>query len=327
MALRIVFAGTPDFAATVLKHLLLAGVRPACVLTQPDRPQGRGRKLTASPVKHLAMTAGIDVQQPATLNRRKSEGALALACILSEPIDLLVVAAYGLMIPPPLLEHPRYGAVNVHASLLPRWRGAAPVEYAIMADDKRTGVTLMQMDRGLDTGPLLTRIECPISDSVTGPELTAELAELGGRLLVDLLPNIDEMKAEPQNESLATLSPKLRASDAVIDWSRSATAIHNQIRALTDRLTAETTLPADSTVIRMRILSSKILPGAHASRAGMILEGFARDVIPVACGEGMIGLQRIQLSTGKGAPLSAADARNGFGELVAPGTVLGETVR
>jgi len=327
MALRLVFAGTPEFAATILEHLLEAGVRPLRVLTQPDRPQGRGRKLTASPVKRLAMAAGIEVQQPSTLNRHKPEGEIALASILAEPFDVLLVAAYGLMIPRSLLEHPRFGAVNVHASLLPRWRGAAPVEYAIMANDKTTGVTLMQMDVGLDTGPVLISRAWPISVSATGPALTAELAELGGRLLVELLPNMDRLQAQSQNEAQATHAPKLRAGDAIIDWSRSATAIHNQVRALTNRLTAETTLLADSTAIRLRILESEILAIPTTQSAGTILESSAREVIPVACGEGVIGLQRIQLNIGKGLPLSAAEARNGFGKLLAPGRVLGEMAR
>ncbi len=325
MSLRVVFAGTPEFAATILQHLLKADIKPVRVLTQPDRPQGRGRKLTAPPVKRLALEAGIEVLQPATLSRRRPEGETALSAILAEPFDVLVVAAYGLMIPRPLLEHPTYGAVNVHASLLPRWRGAAPVEYAIMANDTETGVTLMQMDAGLDTGPLLAHAACLISTTITGPELTIRLAELGGRLLTGALPNLGGMNAQPQDEAQATHAPKLRAADAIIDWSRSSTAIHNQVRALADRQTAETKLPADAGAVRLRVLQSEILATSHSKPAGTILESTSKDSIAVACGDGVLGLRRLQLSIGKGALLSAAEARNGFGRLLASGKQLGET--
>lgn len=325
MSLRLVFAGTPEFAATILEHLLLAGVKPVRVLTQPDRPQGRGRKLTASPVKRLAIEAAIDVMQPSTLSRRKPEGESALANILAEPFDALIVAAYGLMIPPPLLEHPTFGAVNVHASLLPRWRGAAPVEYAIMANDETTGVTLMQMDAGLDTGPVLCSMVCPISASTTGPGLTAQLADLGGQLLVRALPDLGRMKLQPQDDRLATHAPKLRVADAVIDWSHSATAIHNQVRALTDRLTAETTLLSEDVCIRLRIHESEVVAMSHTQLAGTILESASRDIIPIACGDGVLGARKIQLSLGKGGLLTAAEARNGFGKLLAAGKLLGET--
>ena len=323
MSLRVVFAGTTEFAATILQHLLTADIKPDHVLTQPDRPQGRGRKLTASPVKRLALEAGIQVLQPSTLSQRRPEGEAALSAILAEPFDVLVVAAYGLMIPRPLLEHPTYGAVNVHASLLPRWRGAAPVEYAIMANDTETGVTLMQMDAGLDTGPMLARAACPISAVITGPDLTARLAELGGLLLVGALPILGSMTAQPQDEAQATQAPKLRAADALIDWSRSSTAIHNQVRALTDRQTAETMLRADAGTVRLRVLESEILTASHSKPAGTILDGASRDSISIACGDGVLGLRRLQLSIGKGAPLTAAEARNGFGRLLAPGKELG----
>ncbi len=324
MSLRVVFAGTPDFAATILQHLLKADIKPVRVLTQPDRPQGRGRKLTAPPVKRMAIEAGIEVFQPATLSQRKPEGQAAVSSILAEPFDVLIVAAYGLMIPRPLLEHPTYGAINVHASLLPRWRGAAPVEYAIMANDAETGITLMHMDVGLDTGPMLARAVCPISATITGSDLTAELAELGGRLLIGALPKLGSMVAQPQDESQATHAPKLQTQDAIIDWSRSATEINNQVRALKNRQTAETTLRDDAGAVRLRLIASEVLTTSQSKPAGTILDSNSRDIIPVACGNGVLGMQRLQLSIGKGAPLSAAEARNGFGKLLAPGTQLGE---
>lgn len=325
MSLRVVFAGTPEFAATILQHLLKVDIKPVRVLTQPDRPQGRGRKLIASPVKRLALEGGMEVFQPATLSRRKPEGEAALSSLLAVPFDVLVVAAYGLMIPRPLLGHPTYGAVNVHASLLPRWRGAAPVEYAIMANDSETGVTLMQMDTGLDTGPMLARAVRPISSTMTGSDLTIRLAELGGRLLIEALPNLGSMHGQPQDETLATHAPKLRAADAIIDWSRPSTSIHNQVRALTERQTAETTLQAETGIVRLRVLESEILTTSHAMPAGTILESASKEVIAVACGDGMLGLRRLQLSLGKGAPMSAIEARNGFGKLLAAGKLLGET--
>jgi methionyl-tRNA formyltransferase len=325
MSLRVVFAGTPEFAATILQHLLRADIKPVRVLTQPDRPQGRGRKLTAPPVKRMALEAGIEVLQPATLSHRKPEGQAALSSVLAEPFEVLIVAAYGLMIPRPLLVHPTHGAINVHASLLPRWRGAAPVEYAIMANDAETGITLMQMDAGLDTGPMLARAVCPISATITGSGLTAELAELGGQLLIGALPNLGRMFSQPQDEAQVTHAPKLRATDAIIDWSRSATEINNQVRALTDRQTAETTLRVDAGTVRLRVLESEILTTSQSMPAGTILENASKDCIPVACGHGVLGLRRLQLSIGKGTPLSATEARNGFAKLFAPGRQLGET--
>jgi len=324
MSLRVVFAGTPDFAATILQYLLKADIKPVRVLTQPDRPQGRGRKLTAPPVKRMALEAGIDVFQPATLSRRKLEGQTAVSSILANPFDVLIVAAYGLMVPRALLEHPTHGAINVHASLLPRWRGAAPVEYAIMANDHETGITLMQMDVGLDTGPMLARAVHPISATITGSELAAELAELGGRLLIEALPKLGSMVAQPQDENHATHAPKLQAKDAIIDWSRSATDINNQVRALTDRQTAETWLRDNANAVRLRLITSEVLTMSESKPAGTILESNSKDIIPVACGLGVLGMRRLQLSIGKGAPLSATEARNGFGKLLSPGTQLGE---
>ena len=322
--LRIVFAGTPDFAATVLEQILAAGHIPVSVLTQPDRPQGRGRKLTPSPVKQLAERHGIPVLQPTTLNARRPDGEACLASLLSLPFDLLVVAAYGLMIPRPLLDHPRFGAINVHASLLPRWRGAAPVEYAIMAGDSVTGVTLMQMDAGLDTGPMIARAECDITETTTGTWLTDHLAQMGGALLVSTLPRLGHLTLEPQPDAFATHAPKLRAPDAVIDWTRPATAIHNQVRALTGRLSATTDQPGSTGSVRVRVLESEVLQDIDkAAEPGTILNWKSNDVVAVACGTGVLGLRTLQLSVGKGTALLAKAVRNGFPQLFVPGTVLG----
>ena len=194
-----------------------------------------------------------------------------------------------------------------------------------MAGDTETGVTLMQMGAGLDTGPMLARASCPISATISGPDLTTQLAALGSRLLLETLPNLGSMFAQPQDEAQATHAPKLRAMDARIDWSRSSTEIHNQVRALKDRLTAETSFPANAGAVRLRVLESEILTASNSKPAGTMLEGASKDAIPVACGDGVLGLRRLQLSIGKGAPLSAVEARNGFGKLLASGTRLGET--
>lgn len=225
---RIGFAGTPEFAAIALRHLLAAGIRPELVLTQPDRPAGRGRKLRASPVKQLAQSEGLRVEQPATLKESDVVSALSL-----DSLDCLIVAAYGLLLPQFVLDAPRIGCVNIHASLLPRWRGAAPIVWAIASGDQSTGVCLMQMEAGLDTGPVLASQRTPISNRETSIELHNRLAQLGGGLLVDNMPALlsSSLPAVSQDDEVATYARKLKREDGQLVWQWSAREIDHRIRA------------------------------------------------------------------------------------------------
>ena len=223
--MRIVFMGTPDFAVPTLHALHEAGHDLPVVYTQPPRPAGRGKQLQPSPVQRAAEALEIEVRHPETLRDIEAQSDfLAL-----EP-DVAVVAAYGLMLPRPVLEGPRHGCLNVHASLLPRWRGAAPIQRAILAGDHVTGVTIMQMERGLDTGPMLATARVPIEDKTSG-ELHAELAEIGARLMIDTLAQLDQMKPEPQPELGATYAPKLDKAETRIDWTEPADLIEREVRA------------------------------------------------------------------------------------------------
>ncbi|MBN1217419.1 MAG: methionyl-tRNA formyltransferase [Anaerolineae bacterium] len=224
--------GTPDFAVPALSALISsAASKPwevVAVVTQPDRPRGRGKKLAAPPVKSVAQQAGINVLQPKTLRTQEAVAGLAVL----KP-DLIVVAAFGQILRRNVLDLPPHGCLNIHASLLPRWRGAAPVIAAIQAGDTQTGITLMLMDEGLDTGPIIAQRRIPITTSHTGGILTAELAELGATLLVETLPAwlARDITPQPQNDTLVTLAPRLKKEDGAIDWSQPAIAIERQVRA------------------------------------------------------------------------------------------------
>ena len=311
--LRVGFAGTPQFAATILEYLINQDLIPVVVYTQPDRPSGRGRKFLSSPVKQLAESRNIPVRQPKSL---KSE-------TVDVELDVLIVAAYGLLLPKHVLDAPRFGCINVHASLLPRWRGAAPVERAIMAGDQRSGATIMLMDEGLDTGPIFSSTEVAISPSMTGGELEALLAEVGARELAACLESLGSSTPEPQ-AGPATYADKLTAADATIDWTRPAVALGNQIRALTERMPASSKHDG----LRIRILSAvaepmpgnckpeRFLPGqiAQADKAGIV----------VVCGDGnVLTITELQLNRGKGKRMNAAAALNGYPELFKPGRYFG----
>ncbi|MEZ5594893.1 MAG: methionyl-tRNA formyltransferase [Pseudomonadales bacterium] len=318
--MRIVFAGTPAFAATILDALIRSGSPPFLVLTQPDRPGKRGRGVLPPPVKVLAQAQGIEVYQPPTLSPRRDEGQQALARIMGTAFDVLVVAAYGLMIPRPLLAHPAHGAVNVHASLLPRWRGAAPVERAIMAGDQRTGVSLMQMDAGLDTGPVLSTASMPIAANATGTEVTERLATIGAELLCAGLPRLGELRAEPQDDAIATHAPKLTAADAVVHWSCGAQSLHDQVRALSGRQTATAHLAAGSERVTVRLLATSVIDTLPSDAPpGTIMDTTTREQIVVATGAGTLAILRLQLSLGKGTALTAREACNGWPALFQPG--------
>lgn len=303
--LRLGFAGSPDFAARILAALIESRHAVAVVFTQPARPAGRRKRLLQSPVYALAAAEGLDVYTPERFldQERWLTG-----------LDALVVAAYGLILPAPALAAPARGCINVHASLLPRWRGAAPVERAIMAGDAVTGVSIMRMDAGLDTGPVLLRREAPIGAADTGSTLTARLADLGAATLLDCLARLHDLPAVAQDGTQATYAPKLAAAESHIDWSRPAIDIERQVRALAGRQNACSHLGRCPTV-RVNILAATAVAGR--APAGE-LQRRGRD-FTVGCGTGALLLTTVQLARGKGRPMTAADAANGHPNLFKPG--------
>ncbi|MCG3171295.1 MAG: Methionyl-tRNA formyltransferase [Pseudomonadales bacterium] len=312
--LRCVFAGTPGFAATILQALLASPLcRIEAVYTQPDRPAGRGRQLLASPVAQLAAAQAIEVRRPMSLKGADEQAALAAL----QP-ELMIVAAYGLLLPPTVLTIPRLGCINVHASLLPRWRGAAPIERALEAGDARTGVTIMQMDAGLDTGAMLLKRDCAIADDDTGGSLRERLATLGTAALLEALALLTDgcLRAEAQDDSLATHAPKLRREEAVLDWSQPAAVLARRVRAFNPANVCQTMAGGEV----LRIWLADAVATATTARPGEIVTA-ARDGIVVACSEGALRLTRLQLAGGR--PMDAAALLNGHAARFRPGTVLG----
>ncbi|MDZ7645194.1 MAG: methionyl-tRNA formyltransferase [Woeseiaceae bacterium] len=285
MQARVLFAGTPAFALACLRALVAAEVWPAAVYTQPDRPSGRGRRLTSSPVKDFALKSGLPVRQPASLS-----DPVAVRELADFAPDLLIVAAYGLLLPQAVLDIPRHGCLNVHASLLPRWRGAAPIQAAIASGDRETGVSLMRMEAGLDSGPVYARQSLPIGDEETAGELHDRLAVLGGQLLVRSLPDIiaGRLRAEPQDERRVTVAGKLRPADAILDWRRPAAALARNVRAWNPVPGARFDL-GDETIKCWR---AQPLPSA-AGRPGTVLQAGPAGV-DVACGEDALRLLDVQ---------------------------------
>jgi len=282
---RIVFAGTPDFALASLMALVEGGRTPVAVLTQPDRPAGRGKKLTASPVKRYAEEHGIPVRQPATLRDEKAQEELAAF----EP-DLLIVAAYGLILPQAVLDIPRFGCLNVHASALPRWRGAAPIQAAILAGDAKTGVSLMAMTAGLDCGPVFHIEELDIGPRETAGELHDRLAALGGEMLVAHLDAIlgGELEAVPQDDARATYAPKIDKQDARIDWLLTAEEVTRRIRAY-NPFPGAFCFSGDT---RIKIWRAAAIGGSGAP--GTVLQ-CDREAVVIACGDGALRLDELQL--------------------------------
>ncbi|WEW99270.1 methionyl-tRNA formyltransferase [Pseudomonas nitroreducens] len=311
-ALRIVFAGTPEFAAEHLKALLDTPHEIVAVYTQPDRPAGRGQKLMPSPVKQLAVDHCLPVLQPPTLRDPAAQAELAAL----KP-DLMVVVAYGLILPQTVLDIPRLGCINSHASLLPRWRGAAPIQRAVEAGDAESGVTVMQMEAGLDTGPMLLKVSTPISAEDTGGSLHDRLAELGPKAVVEAIAGLaaGTLRGEVQDDTLATYAHKLNKEEARIDWSRPADELERRIRAFTPWPVCHTSL-GDAA---LKVLGAKPAPGK--GEPGKILDA-SRDGLLVACGEGALLLTRLQLPGGK--PLAFADLFNSRREQFAAGQTLGQ---
>lgn len=313
MGLRIIFAGTPDFAATNLQALINAGHDVIGVYTQPDRPAGRGRKLTPSPVKKIALEHNIEVYQPLNF---KEEGALET--LQSLQADLMVVVAYGILLPKAVLETPRLGCINVHASLLPRWRGAAPIHRAVLAGDAETGVTIMQMDEGLDTGAMLLKSSCEIGAEESSGELHDRLAVIGAEALLNSLPGLEDgsLKGEAQDDSLANYAHKLEKAEGEIDWNKSAEDIARQIRGLSPWPVAYTQLNGET----MRIWQAAVSDQSTDAPAGTVI-GTDKKSILVACGEGALRLLHIQLPGSKAMPTAAV--LNSKRDLFADGTQLG----
>ena len=310
--MRIVFAGTPDFAARHLQALLETDHEIVAVYTQPDRPAGRGQKLVASPVKQLAVEQGIPVHQPVRLKDADAQATLA-----SLTPDLLIVVAYGLILPQAVLDIPRLGCINSHASLLPRWRGAAPIQRAIEAGDAKTGVTVMQMEAGLDTGPMLLKVETPINDHDTGASLHDRLAALGSQAVVNAVSRIAQtgLQGEVQDDALATYAHKLDKSESLLDWRRPAIELDRRIRAFFPWPGCHTTLGGAA----VKVLEAAV--GVGSGQPGQILEA-SREGLTVACGDGALILTRLQLAGGK--PLAFSDLFNSRREQFAVGAVLGE---
>ncbi len=311
------FAGTPGFAVRILQALIDSEHAVRVVFTQPDRPGRRGRRAVPSPVRALAEANGLTVRTPTRIGGEREGGGLArkeLSCVAG--LDVLVVAAYGLLLPRALLDAPRLGCINVHASLLPRWRGAAPVERAIMAGDKLTGVSIMQMDAGLDTGPVLMSRSVPLRETDTGVSLTASLADLGADALLECLERIDVLEPVPQDNVRATFAPKLTGADAIIDWRCSAASIARQVRALAHRQTAYATFGDE----RLRVLEAQAV--ALEEQGAVPVPGTVsktREGVTVACGKGTLLLQTVQLSRGSGRPMPVRDAANGYPQIFATG--------
>ncbi len=285
--LKIVFAGTPAFSVPTLRALIDAGQDVRAVYTQPDRPAGRGRRLTASPVKETAMAAELPVFQPPTLYDPEAVRSLG-----RHGADLMVVVAYGHLLPPPVLELPRLGCVNVHASLLPRWRGAAPIARALLAGDREGGVTIMGMEVGLDTGPLYLRRAIPLEDDETGHSLHDKLAALGTSALLEVLPGIADGSLTPelQDDALATYAEKLTKEEARIDWTRPAVELDRMIRAFDPWPVAQTRLGETT----LRLWGSE-LPDADAGAEppGRIVRA-GKIGIDVATGNGPLRITRLQ---------------------------------
>ncbi len=310
--LRIVFAGTPEFAAEHLKALLDSPYQIVAVYTQPDRPAGRGQKLMPSPVKQLALEHGIVVLQPATL--RDTEAQAELAAL--EP-DLMVVVAYGLILPQVVLDIPRLGCINSHASLLPRWRGAAPIQRAVEAGDSDSGVTVMRMEAGLDTGPMLLKRVTPISAEDTGGSLHDRLAELGPPAVLQAIAGLvaGTLGGEVQDDSLATYAHKLNKDEARIDWSRPALELEHRVRAFNPWPICHSSLNGEA----VKVLAASVAEGQ--GQPGEIL-AVSRDGLIVATGNGALRLTRLQLPGGKA--LNFSDLFNSRREKFALGTVLGQ---
>ncbi len=319
--MRIIYAGTPEFARTALESLHTAGFEIVLVLSQPDRPAGRGMKLQASAVKQFALQHAIPVAQPRSLRldgKYPEDAAAARAAIEAARADVMVVAAYGLILPQWVLDQPRLGCLNIHASLLPRWRGAAPIHRAIEAGDAETGVTIMQMDAGLDTGAMLLTQRVPIDPQDTTASLHDKLAPLGGRLIVQALQLAAQGSLQPVPQPLQgiTYANKVEKAEAALDWGLGAAVLERKVRAFDPFPGASSTVQGES----LKVWGCHVDrgPGALAAAAGTVL-AVDEAGVAVACGAGVLRLTQMQRAGGK--RLAVADFLRGFS--LAPGMVFG----
>ena len=302
--LRVAFAGTPEFAVPALRALAGSSHTLVGVLTQPDRPAGRGRELKKSPVKQIALELGLPLAQPPQLKSEEERAPL-----VQWASDVLIVVAYGLLLPPAALAVPRLGCLNVHASLLPRWRGAAPIQRAILAGDAETGVTIMQLDEGLDSGPTLAQRRLKIAEGIDAAQLQAQLAEVGAALLLETLDALDagRARAEPQPGEGATYARKIDKREARIDWTQSACAIERQVRAFNPWPVAETLWRDqrlrlwEAHVTQPRAPSLLALAAAVGASAGDVIGGTEYGV-EVLCGQGVLAITRLQLEGRRALP-------------------------
>ena len=310
--LNIIFAGTPDFAARHLQALINSHHNVIAAYTQPDRPAGRGKKLTASPVKELALAHNIPVYQPGSLRKEPAQQELAAL-----NADIMVVVAYGLILPKVVLDTPRLGCINVHGSILPRWRGAAPIQRALWAGDKETGVTIMQMDVGLDTGDMLLKTYLPIEDDDTSASLYEKLAQQGPDALLQALEGLANgtLAAEKQDEALANYAEKLSKEEARLDWTKSATQLWQEVRAFNPWPVSYFEHQGNT----IKVWQTQVSTTSSNAAPGTIISA-SKKGIEVATGDGVITLLSMQLPGKK--PLSVADILNARGEWFTPNTRL-----
>ncbi len=313
--MKIIFAGTPTFASIILEGLIKEGLKPSCVLTQPDRGKGRGRKVTISPVKKVAIDSEIEVLQPLTLKDRAIQSKIEIMAP-----DLLVVAAYGLILPKEILCAPKFGCINVHASVLPRWRGAAPIERAILAGDQTTGISIMQMEEGLDTGPVYQSRSTDIilGESVSG--LEARLAFMGSDLLCNVIRNLPGSKLKQEGQ-FATYAAKLTSEDRKIDWSHSTEMLFRQIWALSERM------PVTVEINNQKIQILETIDRRHKRQetdpqmVGSII-AVDKSGITVKCIDGLLSITKLKVIGGKGATLNPTSALNGFPHIFKKGAII-----
>ena len=288
--MKLIFAGTPEFASQALSAIVAAGHQVALVLTQPDRPAGRGMALQPSAVKNVALAHGIEVFQPLTLKYAEAQAKIAAV-----GAEVMVVAAYGLILPQAVLDMPRFGCINIHGSLLPRWRGAAPIQRALLAGDAETGVCIMQMEAGLDTGPVLLRGALPIAATDTTASLHDRLAELGARLCVEALGQLP-LPAEPQPGEGVTYAHKIEKAEAVIDWTKSAAELDRHIRAFNPFPGAQALFGGQTVKLW------QATPVAGSGPVGSVLAVDKKRIV-IACGEGALAVSELQKAGGKRLPV------------------------